>query len=644
MISGGLVYLVGTVLRYAGLFLILRVLYQATLGFTLPPGYIQRNNLMKSTTVNGVAAIVSLIFSFPLLTSSIQGLRPPNPTTGAVNLPLIWFVMPFTLWCIIASIIFIVIGMLRLAVEQTSAARKNRALAILLWVLFGGICTYYFLTDSSRSVKVFSGYVPISWTLAILFIALAIVSVVAMSLTEKSFRTRGYAKIVATHIALLVGSVVFGIPFAWLVITSFKEDIDMSSPNGIVWIPKVQDTISYLAPLTSPPRFFGVENKEPFVGQIVKKLGNGMVLVQPREMPGRGSGTFIVKESSLSPIPPPDPNYEGNQDGVDFVGDIQSKNPDGTVTINVIHPQSIAGETFIMRIDHLKQVPIPAKIVTVSVASTIVTAAILDANTNGTDYIKILSPSKFKDVEAIVLAKDTTPLRHVGLRYQNYPDALDFLPVRTHYGLTYLENTLILVILNVFGTILSSSIVAYAFSRMRFPGKNFLFIVVLSTMMLPGAVTLLPQFLIFKSLGWINTLKPLWVPSFLASAFNIFLLRQFLSQVPMELEDAAKIDGCSYLKTFWAIMLPQIKPALAVIGIWTFMGAWNDFMGPLIYITSPEKMPISYALQLYNSDHGGQPGMLMAFTTLSMIPVLALFFFAQRYFIEGVQLSGLGGR
>jgi len=114
--------------------------------------------------------------------------------------------------------------------------------------------------------------------------------------------------------------------------------------------------------------------------------------------------------------------------------------------------------------------------------------------------------------------------------------------------------------------------------------------------------------------------------------------------IPKELEDASKIDGCSYFKTFWTIMLPQIKPALAVIAIWTFMGVWNNFMGPLVYINSPENMPISYGLQLYQGQRGNEPGLLMAFATMAMVPVLLLFFFAQRYFIEGVTLSGLGGR
>ena len=163
-------------------------------------------------------------------------------------------------------------------------------------------------------------------------------------------------------------------------------------------------------------------------------------------------------------------------------------------------------------------------------------------------------------------------------------------------------------------------------------------------MMLPATITLLPQFLLFRWFGWIDTLVAALVPAFFASAFNVFLLRQFFSQVPSELEDAGKIDGAGVLGTFWRIMLPQIKPALAVVAIWTFMGAWNDFMGPLLYVNTPENMPLSYALQLFQSERGGEPGLMMAFATLTVLPVVALFFFAQRYFIDGVTLSGLGGR
>lgn len=228
--------------------------------------------------------------------------------------------------------------------------------------------------------------------------------------------------------------------------------------------------------------------------------------------------------------------------------------------------------------------------------------------------------------------------------WKNYPDAMDYLPPESRHGLVNLENTLIIAVMSVIGTVLSSSLVAYAFARLRWPGRDVVFGLLLATMMLPEAVTMMPRFLLFRDLHWIDTLLPLWVPSFFASAFNVFLLRQFFLGVPQELEDAARIDGCGYFSTYWRIMLPQVKPALAAVTLMTFLGAWKDFLNPLIYISSPAKMPLSYVLQLFNSAHGAQPGMLMAATTLVMVPVVLLFFFTQRFFIEGVSLTGLGGR
>ena len=239
---------------------------------------------------------------------------------------------------------------------------------------------------------------------------------------------------------------------------------------------------------------------------------------------------------------------------------------------------------------------------------------------------------------------ELTKIRAVSPRWKNYSDALEFLPPETHYGLTFLGNTLFLTLLSVIGTLVSSSMVAYSFARLRWPGKNLLFVVLLATMMIPGAVTMMPQFLIFRSLGWIDTLNPLWVPAFFGAAFNIFLLRQFFMSIPAELEDAAKIDGCGPFTTYWRIMIPQVKPALAAVAITGVMGAWNNFQGPLIYLSSPEKMTLAYALQLYQQQHSGDPGLLMAASTLVVFPIIVLFFFTQRYFIEGVSLSGLGGR
>jgi len=237
-----------------------------------------------------------------------------------------------------------------------------------------------------------------------------------------------------------------------------------------------------------------------------------------------------------------------------------------------------------------------------------------------------------------------TQVRHNQALWKNYPDALAFLPPSSHFGIANLENTLIICFLSVIGTVLSSSMVAYGFARLKWPGRDWVFGILLATMMLPDAVTMMPRFLIFRELGWVDTLRPLWVPSFFASAFSVFLLRQFFMGIPKELEDAAKIDGCSYLRTYWSVMMPLVKPALAAVTIMTFLNTWKDFMGPLIYISSPEKMPLSYVLQLYNSAHGSSPELLMAATTMVMLPVLILFFFTQRYFIEGISLTGLGGR
>jgi multiple sugar transport system permease protein len=235
-------------------------------------------------------------------------------------------------------------------------------------------------------------------------------------------------------------------------------------------------------------------------------------------------------------------------------------------------------------------------------------------------------------------------VKRTGAVWENYPESLQYLPEETHYGLVYLGNTLTITVLSILGTLLTASMVAFSFARLRWPGKDGLFVLLLSTMMLPYAVTMIPQFLIWQRLGFINTLVPLWAGAFFGGgAFNIFLLRQFFMTIPSELEEAAKIDGCSYWRTFWTIMMPLVRPALATVAIMTFMGSWNNFMGPLIYISTPTRMPLAYALQLYQSVHGGEHAYLMAASTMVMIPVLLVFFFCQRYFIQGITLTGLKG-
>ncbi|MBI3910909.1 MAG: carbohydrate ABC transporter permease [Armatimonadetes bacterium] len=238
--------------------------------------------------------------------------------------------------------------------------------------------------------------------------------------------------------------------------------------------------------------------------------------------------------------------------------------------------------------------------------------------------------------------------RPLDYRWQNYPEALRFLeialPVGTMYGLRFVGNTLLVTAPFMALVLASSSLVAFSFARLRWPGRDALFGVLLATMMLPAAVTMIPTFLIFKSLGWVDTLRPLWVTGAFAGAFNVFLLRQFFLTIPTDLEDAAKIDGCGYFTIYARVMLPLIKPALAALAIMIFLGTWNDFMGPLIYISAPERMTGTYALHLFRSQNTTEWALLLAASTMWTLPVVVLFFFTQRYFIQGITLTGMGGR
>jgi multiple sugar transport system permease protein len=364
--------------------------------------------------------------------------------------------------------------------------------------------------------------------------------VIAIRILKATTRNNDHAseivRLSATHMALLAGTFLFVIPFAWLVSTSLKSD-DEQAVFPPVWIPTQQILVhSVKRPDGTPGR--------------LSTLKDGTKVVEFEELP---SGDIKV-----APLL-----------------------PDGNI-----------------------------------------------------DKSKVITSTR----------SELTKVRRIEPRWLNYVEALMYLPPDTFYGWTFLKNSLILTVLSVLGTVLSSSMVAYSFARLRWPGREGWFKVMLATMMIPGAVTLMPQFLIFRSLGWIDTLKPLWVPAFFGSAFNIFLLRQFFLGIPNELEDAAKIDGCGPFTTYWKVMLPQVKPALAAIAIMAVLAAWNNFQGPLIYLSSPEQMPMAYGLQLYQQDHAGEPGLMMAASTMVVLPIVVLFFFSQRYFIEGVSLSGLGGR
>ena len=208
----------------------------------------------------------------------------------------------------------------------------------------------------------------------------------------------------------------------------------------------------------------------------------------------------------------------------------------------------------------------------------------------------------------------------------------------------YLKNTLILCILTVIGTVFSSALAAYGFARIPWRGRNKVFVIALATMMIPFPVVMVPIYCMFKAVGWIGSLRPLWVGSFLAGAFNVFLLRQFFMTIPKDLSDAARIDGCSEWRIFWQIILPLSKPSLMVIGLFQFMGTWNDFLGPLIYLTNQKDFTLALGLQFYQSQQGGTEWhYLMAASTLVVLPIIVLFFFTQKTFIEGISMTGIKG-
>ena len=214
----------------------------------------------------------------------------------------------------------------------------------------------------------------------------------------------------------------------------------------------------------------------------------------------------------------------------------------------------------------------------------------------------------------------------------------------------WLGNTFALVILTTSGTVISAALVGYGFARFQFRGRDILFLMTLGTMMLPSQVTLIPRYILFHKMGWLNSIKPLWIPPwFGGGAFAIFLVRQFVSTLPTELDEAAVIDGAGYFRIWWQIIVPLCRPALATIGVISFIGVWNDFMGPLIYLNSPDKFTIALGLQFFKQGGGlgaeGEPlqHILMAATVVTVMPCLVLFFSVQRFFVRGIVLSGIKG-
>jgi multiple sugar transport system permease protein len=223
-------------------------------------------------------------------------------------------------------------------------------------------------------------------------------------------------------------------------------------------------------------------------------------------------------------------------------------------------------------------------------------------------------------------------------QWGNYPEALTTVPF-----LTFFKNTMTIEVFAIVGTVLSCSMGAYSFARLRWPGRDVVFVILLSVLMLPGFTTLIPNFILWQHLGAVDTLIPLIVPAFFGNSFYIFLLRQFFRGIPRELEDAARVDGAGIVRTFATIILPLSKPALAVVTIFTFIGVWDDYLGPLIYLNSASNYTLTLGLQFFLNQYGSRWDLLMAASTVVSIPMIVAFLLLQRYFIEGVTLTGLKG-
>jgi multiple sugar transport system permease protein len=224
------------------------------------------------------------------------------------------------------------------------------------------------------------------------------------------------------------------------------------------------------------------------------------------------------------------------------------------------------------------------------------------------------------------------------IEWQNYPRAIESVPF-----LAYLRNTIYLCAATVVAAVLSSAVVAYGFARLQFPGRKLLFIVMIATMALPPQVTMIPVFIIFRTIGWYGTLLPLIAPMCCGVPFFIFLLTQFYRTIPNQLSEAARIDGAGEWTIFWRIVLPMSKPVLATCAIFQFIHAWNDFFGPLLYLNDPSRYTLAYGLQQFMSAFGGQWAELMAGATMFTVPVIIIFFLAQRVFIQGISTTGMKG-
>lgn len=388
-----------------------------------------------------------------------------------------------------------------------------------------------------------------------------------------------------------LGACIFVIPLVWMITTSLK------TPTEI---------------FTIPPKWLPIS-------KIVVNYDTKLI--------AKGSGIAKISKG---------------EEGARIVDIIK----EGKIVSSVVVP--LVGELYVKNKDVIKTGDLVAQIPSSGIAKII-------KNADGTSLVKILSKSGYtiyeynlpkgtkfyiKDGDAVKVGQHIATIMP---QWHNYIEAWAPKALNETFN-TYLLNTVIITTSAIIGVLLSSTFVAYGFARFRFPFRDLLFLLMISTMMIPVQVTMIPTFILFKYLGWIDTFLPLIVPTFFGGgAFNIFLIRQFFMTIPYELDDAAKIDGCNYFQILYIILLPLVKPALITVAIFGFVYNWNDFLNPLIYLNSSSKYTLALGLQTFTTMYGSYYHLMMAASTIVLLPVLIVFFLGQRYFIEGVATSGLKG-
>ncbi len=581
------------------------------------------------------------------------------------------------------------------------------------------------------------------------FLFLGIALVLALVSLVLAFSLRyGHARSLGLHGALLVGSIIFMFPFAWLIITSFKypEEIVSYPPKWIPSVPVPLATSPYVTaelydPVERPevmeeaqwerlwprmeetlwegarthiPREFRQDLEEEALRHVLvqalwKSLVSGMPatawqqeeeallrVLQQRVTAGRVADVWntvyrcvAVREIFVSNFE----RFDYAVNGMTLTRLEKETDRSGEVTLRRLPLNLTAQEEMLQVAYALDEQPVAQ--LTFELPLPIPSSELLsitlplrqDRTWHRTRFVVELEGRRYESRDALFLSgyrwqeltfkladRDDEDERDVGVwpvypvasadgvydkpghvrltmeverssrlaaMWNKYASNYRSAWITGEYWGYYISNSVYLVIMNVIGQIISCSMVAYAFSRLRWPGREVLFFLVLATLMLPPQVTMIPVFLVFRSLGWYNTLKPLWVPAFAGGAFFVFLLRQFMKGIPRELEEAALIDGCSYFGIYWRIILPLVKPALAAVGIFTFMASWNEFMAPLIYISDQRLYPLALGLFDFRAEYGAEFGLLMAASSIMIVPVVVIFFFAQKYFIQGVTLTGM---